>query len=407
MLPLPDPRAPKTTWPAAESGSEYEYCEITTVDEPDDGLACFEMGTPSEGDVQSILDDPPTDEPDPEDQADAAIAENFAEGDVVTSPGMVAESATASSAVATTGYSYVQPPSQCANARSKPYTKRTQSCLSKTIIISIIKNRVVKGVITLTTLTYVYTDPRTSQLFNQTSIKRTSATGVSTSGVVVSGSFGCSSYCQGKSGSLPSRTLGSSAIHAIGRLAPSIPSGSKSSVINYWRFTFMKAGYTTATTSTYSLSPRCDNNAVASMGKGCVFPAANIYMHHPTTGAYYEVSRHVDKAIASGLPSTLTRTNTTQKIKNRAKACPSTVPSYPGHQCDEYPFASTNQGAASGGSARIFSGCHLSTISGSGSTGFSRCLVLTGHNGAHANALSSFYYHNRVLVGDKFYATRG
>lgn len=107
--------------------------------------------------------------------------------------------------------------------------------------------------------------------------------------------------------------------------------------------------------------------------------------------------------LAPPMPSTLTRATSSATINaNRNRACPQSLTRPSGKQCDECPFASTNQGAASGGSARVFSGCSLTTVAGSGSRGFSRCMVNAGQNSSAGNALGTFYRNSRVLNGDTF-----
>ena len=139
-------------------------------------------------------------------------------------------------------------------------------------------------------------------------------------------------------------------------------------------------------------------------GKGCVVPTAAPVLVYSKSGTYSTVAIHIGKAQASGLPSSLTRTtNSTTITANRKRACPSSIPRPTGKQCDEYPFASTNQGAYSGGgTVRIFSGCYLTTVAGSGSVGYSRCMVTSTQNSGAGSALGWMYRTQRVLNNDRF-----
>ncbi|WP_405531803.1 NucA/NucB deoxyribonuclease domain-containing protein [Streptomyces canus] len=62
--------------------------------------------------------------------------------------------------------------------------------------------------------------------------------------------------------------------------------------------------------------------------------------------------------------------------KNRNTACPSSLERPPGKQCDEFPFASTWQGANTGGG------------------NYSRRMINTTQNEDGGRALSRFYLYN-------------
>ncbi|MFJ3310888.1 NucA/NucB deoxyribonuclease domain-containing protein [Streptomyces sp. NPDC086549] len=70
--------------------------------------------------------------------------------------------------------------------------------------------------------------------------------------------------------------------------------------------------------------------------------------------------------------------------KNRNKACPSSRHRPAGKQCDEYPFASTWQGASTGGGH------------------FSWRMINATQNEEGGKALGRFYLYNRVLEKDRF-----
>ncbi|MFE6229461.1 hypothetical protein [Cellulosimicrobium sp. NPDC057862] len=411
-FPIPRPTFPKTSWPVSETGGEYEYCEETVLEDGSTEILCAEKPMAADpAEVESMFDEIGEDPVVLDESLSPVVEANLAAGRDVPEGSSLSiqqglETGTAAS-VAATGYAVVKPPSSCTTATSRPLTWRTSSCMaSKATTVSYIRQGGAirqAGSLTKTVVVYVYTDTKSSQVFNQTSVRRTMSTGNLQSGVSISGSFKCSSYCTGKTGSLTKQPLLANTIHAIGRLAPEITYGKSATVRSNWSFTITKPGaLPSGVFASYSLSPRCDNNAVAGMGKGCVFPAGPISLVHYRTGAYSLVTAHISQAINSGLPSTLTRTTTAIKTANRNKACPKTLTRPTGHECDEYPFASTAQGASAGGTARVFAGCKLPIASGSGSVGFSRCMVLTGHNRTAGTMLTTFYKDNRVLVGDKF-----
>jgi hypothetical protein len=81
-------------------------------------------------------------------------------------------------------------------------------------------------------------------------------------------------------------------------------------------------------------------------------------------------------------------TDATLIAANRAKACPRSLPRPSGHSCDEYPMASTREGASSGGpySARMLNAAQ-NTMAGGNSY------------------LNGTYTKNRVLGGDAFWVS--
>ncbi|MGO0576458.1 NucA/NucB deoxyribonuclease domain-containing protein [Ornithinimicrobium panacihumi] len=155
-------------------------------------------------------------------------------------------------------------------------------------------------------------------------------------------------------------------------------------------------------------SYRCDK--VASTGGGCVFNAVPGVAAFSTV-TYPQFTNHVGLALSSGLPggirttSYLTRLqDSTLVSKNRATACPSSLTRPAGKSCDEYPFASTYQGAHTGGgtTARSWQGCQMPDPTRTGPTGWSRCFIDEKQNSGAGSVLSGFYTSERILQGDRF-----
>jgi hypothetical protein len=153
---------------------------------------------------------------------------------------------------------------------------------------------------------------------------------------------------------------------------------------------------------------RCDNALPGPSRPGCVFP-----LQTPTLSYHFgsegELAEHISRAQRSGLPGTLTRVTDSVRIaKNRATACRASYRS-PGKDCDEYPFASTYEGAASGGGPRTFAGCGISAVpqGATGSKGFSVCMINRGQNQTGGSQLLFFYNNNRVLDKDPFRVSVG
>ncbi|MFJ8856729.1 NucA/NucB deoxyribonuclease domain-containing protein [Streptomyces sp. NPDC102437] len=141
---------------------------------------------------------------------------------------------------------------------------------------------------------------------------------------------------------------------------------------------------------------RCDSvKGITTKAGGCVHPAyVPAFAMSRTDKNVKEAAQHVWDAQRKlkghpGLPGVgkpLHRTTDKERIKkNRGKACPSSLPRPTGKSCDEYPFASTKEGGATGVfSRRMINEKHNSTAGGS-------------------KYLLKAYKDNRVLNGDAFW----
>ena len=161
-------------------------------------------------------------------------------------------------------------------------------------------------------------------------------------------------------------------------------------------------------------SLRCDNRLSPS---GCVFvqatPTIYYYIDH-----WRDFARHVEEAQFSGLPGAsysgvpLHRTQDRALVAlNRATSCPPRAAGGPirprGMSCDEYPFASTYEGAASApGGGRTFDWCQFPTLPVGvvGPSGYSACMIDELLNSSAGNVLNTNLYKQfRVIEGDAFF----
>lgn len=152
---------------------------------------------------------------------------------------------------------------------------------------------------------------------------------------------------------------------------------------------------------------RCDN-AFPARRAGCVVnltPAIRFDKNR-----YPSFTKHVEAAIESGLPGgsiqrPLERTTDKTRIRNNRKiACPKSIKRPKGYSCDEYPFASTFEGALSGGPGRTFDGCRIYPVKKVQSpTGFSRCMIPVSENSGSGGSLGGSLQSKRVLNNDKYY----
>ncbi|GAA3217821.1 hypothetical protein ACFP63_08910 [Oerskovia jenensis] len=225
------PAEEKARWPRTSTGGEPLHCTEGLTADGRTTFACMEPGPPpSEEVLQSMIDEAPAM------PTEEAKALNFEAGaaDPGSAPG-------ASARAAAPPLRVVRPPAACLRATDKPRITRLNSCFysTGTMVFSETTSSgvTVLGTFMVNELVYVYTDPRNSQVFNQTSLKVTNRTGIATSGLTLSGDFVCTTYCDGKRGSLPSRTVGTQTIYAIGKLEPVLARGTKSNIFSNWSFT--------------------------------------------------------------------------------------------------------------------------------------------------------------------------
>ncbi|MEV8509649.1 hypothetical protein AB0368_33145 [Actinoplanes sp. NPDC051475] len=182
---------------------------------------------------------------------------------------------------------------------------------------------------------------------------------------------------------------------------------------------------------------RCDQALKGSSTVGCVVPNFIPSLKYHKTGKYPDLANHIYAAQQSqlagrpgpaldGQPGSerkLTRLYDDSLIgKNRRRSCPSGLRDKEGApkstSCDEYPFASTYQGAyvvnRPVNNPRTFKFCHFREVDKDfGPNGFSRCFINATQNSTGGSALGHFYserkdkegryFGMRLLDGDGFY----
>jgi hypothetical protein len=186
-----------------------------------------------------------------------------------------------------------------------------------------------------------------------------------------------------------------------------------------WRWWFSKPSWIPPITDSLTITPpahRCDQAIGIPGSVGCVY-AEKRPTHEIGSTRYPKYARHIQLAINFGLPSVLTRTqDEAQRIANRARACPQSPAN--GWSCDEYPFASTHEGAANpmhpygrtfmilnwnSGYPPFYCGTNWVTPRAIGdSRGYSVCGIPPEENSGGGTDLGVFYVTNRVLHNDQF-----
>jgi hypothetical protein len=186
-----------------------------------------------------------------------------------------------------------------------------------------------------------------------------------------------------------------------------------------WRWWFTNPAWTPTISNSLTITPpahRCDQAVGPPGSVGCVF-AEKRPTHEIASTRYPKYARHIQLAINFGLPSVLTRTrDEAQMAANRATACPQSPTN--GWSCDEYPFASTHEGAANpmhpygrtfqilnwnSGYPPFYCGVNwVSTRRLGDSLGYSVCGIPLAENTGGGSDLAVFYFENRVLHNDQF-----
>jgi len=185
------------------------------------------------------------------------------------------------------------------------------------------------------------------------------------------------------------------------------------------KFWFANSLWVNGTSNSLITTPgahRCDI-ALGGYPSGCVYETVRPVLEIPSS-RYPDYAYHIRLSLNYGLPRVLTRSQSDAlREANRAAACP-TGPNYPrpaGMQCDEYPFASTYQGASMQPYGRQFFFINWNTGQGfscqahwlptraqGDSGGFSACMIPAAQNSLGGSDLGDFYYKFRVLDMDTF-----
>ncbi|MFP3968677.1 hypothetical protein SMC26_40715 [Actinomadura fulvescens] len=239
-------------------------------------------------------------------------------------------------------------------------------------------------------------------------------------GAMVQGAFNCTGVCRLQTSNYPSQPMTlenvplgtaniastATAVGAVGNANPSIT------------IRFSKPGYTPSLPYTYGAPEvRCDNDLPgASYRPGCANSWYESSMKYGMSGPYPQLAKHLKDAQDSGLPgfrgsgTFLNRITGTDVQRNRDRACPTGEFPYPrpdGKSCDEYPMASTKQGAMTANPdipprdlRRTFTWCDMPDtvpVNQTGRRGYSICMIDETQNSNGGVALEDFYITYRIL----------
>ncbi|MBQ1124282.1 NucA/NucB deoxyribonuclease domain-containing protein [Streptomyces sp. B15] len=244
---------------------------------------------------------------------------------------------------------------------------------------------------------YVYSDAQNSTWGSQLGIDKYDGWGL-TGGVLVAGDAGCPGGCQAH-GKLASQFVTDKGIATGEWLVDSaVKDATKPMVvkeINKMKYHFFSPNWAKPSgwARVASEPARCDN-VMKRVKPGCVFPKHTPTMHSmkklPSIAdnirrVQKEGPHHYGLKKADGNPLTRT-TNAKVREVNRKIACPKSRPRPEGKSCDEYPFASTNQGASK-----------------TESPDWQWAWVPKEENDKQGELIALFYEEQRILNGNKFW----
>lgn len=269
----------------------------------------------------------------------------------------------------------------------------------------------VTGTMNFLMYNYIYTSTSATTWANQMQVSPTVITGTA-AGTQISGTASCIGNCTPVSSTFPVQTPvahatadGESYYEWLGT------AGQVGSSTTNWILSFKApSAPTPATLLRNAPETRCDHATPGRAVAGCVVPFVAPYIEYDAA-VFPEFGTHVYGAQLSGLPGSATPlhrlTDPTAIAANRNTACPSSLPRPTGKSCDEYPFASTYEGAAlSGGGPRTQSWCGV-TLSGppsTGALGYSVCMIDETENSTAGSLLNSLLLSPyRIIDGDAYY----
>jgi hypothetical protein len=259
-------------------------------------------------------------------------------------------------------------------------------------------------------------------IWNMTLDLEVLATVGETLGSVVSGEFTCTD-CFGTS-IFPPQAIGAPGNTAAGRGSFDSELSSSGEFITSHTQVFLQVGggpNTIPDPGYHSpvLDVRCDSATPGTAASGCVNPQKTPVLPRTVSLQYPAFAQHVAAAQESGLPGSPQSGRALHRLTdpgsvdaNREKACPGAWERPDGREpmsCDEYPFASTYEGAAfedaAGFTGRTFDFCKLTQLPPgvSGLRGWSSCWIPLIQNTRAGSVTGRWYTINRILDGESFF----
>lgn len=315
-------------------------------------------------------------------------------------------------------------PSFCTSQVSSSwFLTRTQLCRVSSRLLEVfdVQTGAVVGTMEYLQLSYQFSDPILTNWQFQLQLWPVRATGAGVAGMTVAGFANCTGDCTELYSEFPRQPVGPGVnVGGEAQFETTVPgSGPLGFSVTTWVYLWENPAWVGGVSDPVTVIPpvnlRCDNATPGQPWPGCVFPDYAPRYEMSLSGPDSAIARHVLDAQTYGLPGTGTGgspplhriTDTSVIDANRQKACPSSRgrPRPTGFNCDEYPFASTREGASGNdGPGRTFGWCQITDLPLRilAPDGFTACLVPEGQNSSDGSRLGSFYRDNRVIDGDAF-----
>lgn len=261
---------------------------------------------------------------------------------------------------------------------------------------------------------YFYTKRNSKRWVSQLRISVYNTTGSARALNFVNKGAKCSNSCSIKSRMLSQFVGLEKVVDGIALIESKVARGKQSRLTATWQYTFnLGPGSYYPIVAAPTQTVRCDRALQGyPNSSGCVVPSVTPVITYSLRGKFSDLAWHINKAHNSYLPgqypngTPLTKLNVQSEVEdNRKVACPRRYPRPDGRSCDEYPFASTYQGAAkNGGSARTHLGCGIQNVpvNSTGARGHSVCMIHERHNSNGGRTLQAFYSKQRLMRQDKF-----
>ncbi|MEU9284364.1 hypothetical protein AB0D57_06450 [Streptomyces sp. NPDC048275] len=298
---------------------------------------------------------------------------------------------------------------------------RTQACMIRTVTVNVwdLRGRLV-GQLHANEYNYSYTVPDLTRWAYQIQVSKLSTSWGRVGGAMVSGHASCSGACRLLQSLFPPQVVKNDGEESGEAYFNSTATtrGSRGDSRAQWKYQYNSTQWVLPPEEINSVAPvtRGDHALPGRNTRpGVVFPESVPTMRYSLTGSYPELAKHIQEAQKSGLPGgtkakPLTRITGSAVTRNRDRSCPRGPNAYPrpsGKTCDEYPMASTRQGASTArprGPARTYDpiACHIAEPVRRGPRGYSVCMINGSQNRDGGNALNRFYIDQRVLADDEF-----
>ncbi len=286
-------------------------------------------------------------------------------------------------------------PSWCAPGPNE-YT-RTQACSVADGTLTVWLNKKVVGRMNFTVSQHIGLNVKSAKFSEQFSLTFTRGAG-DVNGFMTELTATCGGTCKAGSHVPPEPTRIGGTVS--GSIDYSDSTTTKNSTRTSYTLAFTRPGYLSTPARWSSLTYRCDKGNKAgrtgNYGTGCVFPGFAPF--ETQQAALREISQNISRIQKAGPHhygayglhgSPLHRTADGKTIAdNRRIACGGRKPPTSGVSCDEYPFASTREGAAN-------------KKGKPGDWGWA--WVPVSEQNRQRDILNAFYRNNRILDGDAFW----